>query len=126
VILLNTPEVSRLGLQHVGGMSPAWAALEALIRNRSSELATLGVRAVCIRTTGMPETATIDLVYDLHAKAMNIDKSQFQAFLNAATHTKRPTTLQQLQDAAIFAASDRAGGMTGATINLTGGMVVDW
>jgi NAD(P)-dependent dehydrogenase (short-subunit alcohol dehydrogenase family) len=37
----------------------AWAALEGLNRALSAEYAQDGVRAVCLSTTGMEETATI-------------------------------------------------------------------
>jgi hypothetical protein len=30
VILMHTPEPAALGVPHMGGMSPAWAAMEAL------------------------------------------------------------------------------------------------
>jgi NAD(P)-dependent dehydrogenase (short-subunit alcohol dehydrogenase family) len=39
-ILMNTPEPARLGVARVGGMGPAWAAMEALSRNLSA-----GIRA---------------------------------------------------------------------------------
>ena len=126
VILINTPEVSRLGMQHVGGMASAWSAMEALMRNLSAELGPRGVRTVTIRSTGLPETPTIDVVYELHAQAMDIPKEGFLAFVEGMAHNRRQATLREVADAAIFAASDRASGMTGATLNITGGMVVDW
>lgn len=125
-ILVHTPEVSRLGVALSGGMAPSWAAMEALTRNLSAELAQSGVRAVTLRSTGLPETQTIEVVYGLHAKAHGVAREQFQGFLENLTHTKRSTTLREVADAAVFAASDRASSMTGATLNITGGMVVDW
>lgn len=44
VLLMNTPEPARLGLTRVGGMGPAWAAMEALNRNLSAEFGASGVR----------------------------------------------------------------------------------
>jgi enoyl-[acyl-carrier-protein] reductase (NADH) len=63
VLLINTPEPARLGLAMVGGMGPAWAAMEAFNRNLSAEFGANGVRAICLRSTGMPETETIDVVF---------------------------------------------------------------
>jgi NAD(P)-dependent dehydrogenase (short-subunit alcohol dehydrogenase family) len=63
VILMHTPEPARLGAPLVGGMGPAWAAMEAFNRNLSAEFGSHGVRAVCIRSTGLPETVTIDIVF---------------------------------------------------------------
>jgi NAD(P)-dependent dehydrogenase (short-subunit alcohol dehydrogenase family) len=41
-------------------MGSAWAAMEALSKNLSAEFGSQGIRAVCLRSTGMPETKTID------------------------------------------------------------------
>jgi NAD(P)-dependent dehydrogenase (short-subunit alcohol dehydrogenase family) len=125
VILMHTPNPARMGIPRMGGMSPAWAAMEALSRDLSAELAPQGIRAICLRTTGLPETKRTKEVYDRHAKAMGITPGEFQRFLEGLTHNKRHTTLAELANAAVFAASDLSRGMTGAVINLTGGMIVD-
>jgi len=125
VILMHTPEPARLGAPLVGGMGPAWAAMEGLSRSLSAELGPLGVRAVCLRTTGMPETGTIDVVFGLHAKAHGITREQFQSMLEGMTHRRRSTTLLELAQVAAFVASDRAAAMTGTVVNLTGGAIVD-
>jgi NAD(P)-dependent dehydrogenase (short-subunit alcohol dehydrogenase family) len=125
VILMHTPEPGRLGVPLLGGMGPAWAAMESLCRNLSAEVASSGVRVVCLRSTGLPETATIDIVFGIHAKVLGITPKQFQELLESRSHTRRSTTLAQLTDAAVIMASDRAGGMTGTVANLTGGEVVD-
>jgi NAD(P)-dependent dehydrogenase (short-subunit alcohol dehydrogenase family) len=125
VILMHTPEPARLGAPLVGGMGPAWAAMEGLNRAFSAEWAQFGVRAVCLRTTGMTETATIDTVFGLHAAAHGITREQFTATMSDMTHRKRATTLTELADAAVFLASDRAAAMTGTVANLTGGIIVD-
>src|SRR5262245_12757812 len=125
VIVMHTPGPARLGARLVGGMGPAWAAMEGLSRGLSAELASQGVRSVVLRTTGMPETATIDLVFDLHAKPAGMTRQQFQSLIEGMTHRRRSTTLAELADVAAFVASDRAKAMTGAVANLTGGAIVD-
>ena len=125
VILMHTPEPGRLGVPLLGGMGPAWAAMEALCRSLSAEVASSGVRVVCLRSTGLPETRTIDIVFGIHAKALGITPKQFQELLESRSHTRRSTTLAQLTDAAVLMASDLADGMTGTVANLTGGEVVD-
>jgi NAD(P)-dependent dehydrogenase (short-subunit alcohol dehydrogenase family) len=125
VILMHTPEPARLGAPLVGGMGPAWAAMEAFNRNLSAEFAFHGIRAVCLRSTGLPETGTIDVVFGLHAKAMGIPREQFLAFVENMTHRKRSSTLAEVANVAVFLASDKASGMTGTVANLTGGMIVD-
>ncbi len=125
VILMHTPEPARLGAPHVGGMGPAWAAMEAFNRNLSAEFALHGIRTVCIRSSGMPETGTIDIVFGLHAKAMGISREQVQAFFESITHRKRSSTLAEVANTAVFLASDKGSGMTGTVANLTGGAIVD-
>jgi len=124
-ILMHTPEPARLGAAHVGGMGPAWAAMEALNRNLSAEFGPRGVRSVCIRSTGLPETHTIDVVFGLHAEAMGISREQFQGFIESMTHTKRSTKIAEVASAAVWLASDQARGITGAVVNLTGGLITD-
>jgi NAD(P)-dependent dehydrogenase (short-subunit alcohol dehydrogenase family) len=125
VILVHTPEPARLGAPLVGGMGPAWAAMEAFNRNLSAEFGSYGIRAVCIRSSGLPETHTIEVVFGLHAKAMGIPQDQFLKFVESMTHRKRSSTLAEVANAAVFVASDKASGMTGTVANLTGGMIVD-
>lgn len=125
VILIHTPEPARLGAPLVGGMGPAWAALEALSRDLSAELAPRGVRALCVRTTGIPGTGTIDVVFGLHAQAIGTTREQFQSMIESRTHRGRSTTLNELGEVAAFLASDRAVAMTGTVANLTGGILVD-
>jgi len=125
VILMHTPQPAVLGVPRLGGMSPAWAAIEALSRSLSAELATQGIRAIRLRTTGLPETKTIETVFGIHAKALGLTPSEFQRLQESAAHTKRSTTLAELANAAVFAASDLSIGMTGAVVNFTGGTIVD-
>jgi NAD(P)-dependent dehydrogenase (short-subunit alcohol dehydrogenase family) len=123
VILMHTPEPARLGVPLLGGMAPAWAAMEALSRSFSAEFAASGIRTVCLRTTGLPETHTIEVVFGIHAKVLGIQPEQFRGMIEGTTHRKRSTTLADLANAAVFLASDLGSGMTGTTANLTGGIV---
>ena len=122
---MHTPEPARVSLPLVGGMSVGWAAMEALNRALSAEWAQHGVRSLCLRTTGMLDTPTIDVVYGLHADAMGIPQDQFTTMVTSMTHRKRPTTLAELTSVAVFLASDQASAMTGTVANLTGGIIVD-
>jgi NAD(P)-dependent dehydrogenase (short-subunit alcohol dehydrogenase family) len=124
VILMHTPEPARVSAPLLGGMAPAWAAMEALSRNLSAELGSHGIRAVCLRTTGMPETRTIDIVFGIHAKVLGVPPEQMRAMFAGMNHRKRLTTLGELANAAVFVASDRATAWTGTVADLTGGLVV--
>lgn len=124
VIIMHTPNASRISPPFVGGMVPAWAAMEALCRSLSVECGPQGVRAVCLLTTGIPETSLIDEVWDIHGKAHGITFEQFHSVMEGATHRKKLTTLAELTNAAVFAASDDGSGISGTIFNLTSGMIV--
>ena len=125
VVLMHTPQPGRIGAPLLGGMGPAWAAMEALCRGLSAEYASRGIRAACLRTTGLPETATIDVVFGIHARAMGISAQEVRRLFESRTHHQRSTTLSELTGAAVFLASDLASGYTGAVLNLTAGEVPD-
>jgi NAD(P)-dependent dehydrogenase (short-subunit alcohol dehydrogenase family) len=125
VILMHTPNASRLSPPFVGGMVPAWAAMEGLCRSLSVECGDKGVRAACLLTTGIPETKLIDEVWDIHGKAHGISFEQFHGVMEGMTHRRRLTTLKELTDAAVFVASDEGSAITGTILNLTAGMIVE-
>lgn len=125
VILMHTPNASRISPPFVGGMVPAWAAIEGLCRSLSVECGQQGVRSVCLLTTGIPETSLIDEVWDIHGKAHGITFEQFHSVMEGATHRKRLTTLKELTDAAVFVASDEGSAISGTIFNLTAGMIVN-
>jgi len=125
IILMHTPNASRISPPFVGGMVPAWAAMEALCRSLSVECGQYGVRSVCLHTTGIPETSLIDEVWDIHGKAHGITFEQFHSTMEGMTHRKRLTTLEELTNAAVFVASDEGSAITGTIMNLTAGMIVE-
>jgi NAD(P)-dependent dehydrogenase (short-subunit alcohol dehydrogenase family) len=99
--------------------------MEALFRCLPAELGPHGIRAICLRSTGVPDAETIDVVFGLHAKAMIIALQQFQSLIEGMSHSRRSTILLELANVAAFMASDQATAMTGTVANLTGGIIVD-
>jgi NAD(P)-dependent dehydrogenase (short-subunit alcohol dehydrogenase family) len=124
VIMTLTAPPSRTGTPLVGGYSPAMAAKEALTRSLSAELAPHGVRVVNLRPHAMPETDSIQQVFNLKA-AKVMTWEQWQEALASRTHTRRLMTLAELANVAAFLASDQASGLTGTTVNLTMGSLDD-
>jgi len=127
VIMMHTATISRISTPFAGGRSPAWAALESLCRSLSVECGDCGVRSVCLLTTAIPETPAIEEAFrELFEtmKARGLTEKQFHEMTVANTHRKRLTTLKELTDAAVFAASDEASAITGTAINLTAGVIV--
>jgi NAD(P)-dependent dehydrogenase (short-subunit alcohol dehydrogenase family) len=125
VIMSVTALHSRTGIPLVGGYGPAMAAMEALTRELSAELAPQGIRVVGLRPQGMPETGTLKEAFEPRAKALGMTWEQFQELLASRTHARRLMTLAELANVAVFMASDKASGMTGTTVNLTMGSLDD-
>jgi NAD(P)-dependent dehydrogenase (short-subunit alcohol dehydrogenase family) len=123
VIMNVTALPARTGTRLNGGYGPAMAAKEALTRDLSAELAPQGIRVVGLRPHGIPQTSTMQEVFDAKASGMTWD--QFQEHLANSTHARRVMTLDEVANMAAFLASDRASGMTGTTVNLTMGSLDD-
>jgi NAD(P)-dependent dehydrogenase (short-subunit alcohol dehydrogenase family) len=126
VILTITATPARLAYPQVGGMSASWASIEALSRNLASELGPHGIRVNCIRSNGIPETPLIGEVMSVQAKASGMtDASEFITVMASHTLLRKLPLLNDIANWAVFLASDEAGAMTGAVINLTCGEIVD-
>ena len=114
-----------MGFANVGGTAPAYAAVVALSRGLSAELAPHGVRVLCLMPNAIPETSTIREGFARYAKAAGCSPAEYQARIESMTHLRRLTTLAELADAAAFLASDQASAMTGTVVNLSGGAIAD-
>jgi NAD(P)-dependent dehydrogenase (short-subunit alcohol dehydrogenase family) len=125
VIMRVTALHSRTGIPLVGGYGPAMAAMEALTRGLSAELAPQGIRVVGLRPQAMPETDTIREAFEPRAKASGMTWEQWQELLASRNHAQRLMTLEEMADVAAFIASDKASGMTGTIVNLTMGSLDD-
>jgi 3-oxoacyl-[acyl-carrier protein] reductase len=128
LLSLSTP-AARRGFAGVLGFGATCAAIEALTRHLACELGPRGVRVVCLRPDAVPET----LGFGSHARevfqpiaeraGMTLDQMLHPSTSGAVL--KRYPRLAEVASAAVFAASDQAGAMTGAVLNLTCGSVFD-
>lgn len=125
VIMTVSALPARTGSRLNGGYGSASAAKEALTRDLSAELAPHGIRVVNLRPHGMPETNTMEKIFDIKGKTMGMTWDQFQGFLANTTHPRRVMVLAEMANVAAFMASDKASGMTGTTVNLTMGSLDD-
>jgi len=126
VIISITAVPSVLAAPLVGGMAPSWAGIEALTRTLAAEVSSHGIRVVCLRADGMPETDTITEVFGLHAKGAGMPShKEFQGLMESFTLLKRLPKLSEVANTAVFIASDNASAITGTTINVTCGSVID-
>ena len=128
ILTLSTPGSRMAGIGFLG-YGVTCAAIEGFSRILAAELGPSGVRVVCLRPDAIPQ-----------ALAQSHSREVFQGFAERAgvsveamlaeraktgTLLGRFPTLEQVADYAAFAASDRAGAMTGAIANLTCGSLVD-
>jgi len=125
VIVTLTASPSRMAVPLMGGMAPAWSAIEGLFRGLAAELGPHGVRVVCLNAAGMPETRQLSEVYGLHADAYGITRDAFTSRMADLTLRKQLPTVAEIANVAAFVASDRCSAMTGAVANLTGGLIAD-
>ncbi len=99
---------------YLGGTQVAFEALESMRRQLSAELGEHGIRAVTLRTGGVPEA-----VPDFEGRDAIVDDIVKETMLG------RAATLEDIGNAAAFAASDKGRMMTAATINVSCGALVD-
>jgi 3-oxoacyl-[acyl-carrier protein] reductase len=99
----------------LGGTQLAFDAVESMRRQFSVELGRHGIRFVSLETGGVPETFSPDF-----EGAPDITK-----MIEDQTLIGRAATLEDVGNAAAFAASDRAPTMTAATLNVSGGTLID-
>jgi len=126
VIITLTATPSRVAVPLVGGMALAWASIEAFTRILAGEMGSYGIRVVCLRPDGIPETDTITNVFGLHARGAGMKShKEFQSLMENMTLLKRLPTLAEVANTAVFIASDHASAITGTVINLSCGSIVD-
>ena len=95
---------------NLGGLQVAFGAAEALRRSLAVELAPSGIRVVTLQTNGIPESISDP---DLRARV--------EPGIVATTMLGRAATLEDVGNAAVFAASDWARTITASQINITCG-----
>lgn len=129
VILSVSTPASRLPGPGYLGHAVACAGVEALSRHMAGELAAFNIRTVCIRSHAIPEAAAggshSHAVFRPVAESMGLTVEQMLAAKPAGLLVARLPSLEQMAAAAVFAASDGAGAMTGAVLNLSGGVTLD-
>ncbi len=112
-------------LGHIAGC----AGLEAFSRALASELGPQNIRVLCLRSHAIPEAlAAGSYTRDLFAPkaaAMGLSVEDWVQGASSSTMLGRLPTLAQVADTVAFLASDAAGAMTAAVVNMTAGAVPD-
>lgn len=121
IVMLSTSAAGLSGRDRkyhlTGGFSTACAATEAFTRSLAGELGPYGVRALCLRPDAMPQT------WREHKE--NEPKGETWLYMEDGTALGRLPALAEVANAAVFAASDFSGAMTGTVLNLTCGSIMD-
>jgi NAD(P)-dependent dehydrogenase (short-subunit alcohol dehydrogenase family) len=125
VIVTLTALPGRMPSRLIGGAAAAWAAVEAFSRGLALEVGPAGVRVVCLRSHAIPETPVIAANFASAGSALGLAPAEFQARLEQGTMLGRLPTLAEVAGTAAFVASDRAGAITGAVVNLSAGAYPD-
>jgi len=100
---------------YLGGTQVAFDAIETIRRQLSVELGPHGIRVVTLASGGVPES----LPEGFDGRQAIVEMIERQTLLG------RAATLEDVGNAAVFAASDWARTMTAATINISCGALVD-
>ncbi len=125
VLLTITATPARAVIPDVGPFGVMGAAIEGLCRQLAGELGPLGIRVVCLRSAGSPDTPGMNEVYDAHGAQRGMTGEAFGAELAQSTLLKRLPRLVEIGNAAALMASDQASAMTGTVANVTCGQIVD-
>ena len=96
---------------NLGGLQVAFGAQEYLRRNLAAELGRYGIRVLTIQTGGVPDSIPDDFA----------GKEEIARSIVAPTLLGRAASLEDVGNAAAFAASDWARTMTGSALNITCG-----
>jgi NAD(P)-dependent dehydrogenase (short-subunit alcohol dehydrogenase family) len=115
VIVLLSATAALESRHQMGGFNRACACIEALTRSLAGEVGRYGVRVVALRPNFTPETVPV---------IPDDDTAQI-AQLVRDTLLGRLPRLREVAGTAVYLASDAAGAMTGAVINLSCGAVFD-
>ena len=106
---------------YIGGFGPACGAVEGLWRGLAAELGPRGVRVICVRSAGSPDTPDVRETLERHARAIGISFEECLAGFAGATLLKRLPLVGEVASVAAMMASDRASAMTGTFVHVTCG-----
>lgn len=123
VILMFTATPARMAFPLTGSFGIEGAAIQGLCRSLASEIGPHGVRVICLRSAGSPETFS-DTASGGQSP-LGQTRAGVAAKLAEKTLLKRLPSLLEVGNAAALFASDYASPMTGTVANITCGTTAD-
>ena len=125
VLLTITAPTSRHATANIGGFGVACSAVEGLWRTLAAELGPHGIRLVCLRSIGSPDTPDLQGMLEAHAAAAGVTSEDVEAEFASGTLLGRLPLLSEVAEVATVMASERTSALTGTFINVTCGSPVD-
>lgn len=116
-VIAGPPEA----IPYLGGFGPACEAIQGLWRGLAAELGPRGVRLICLRSAGSPDTPDVQETFKVHARATGVALEKFLADAGSGALLRRLPTMAEVANVATLMASDRASAMTGTFVNVTCG-----
>ena len=107
-------------LPSLGGFGPACQMIEGLWRGLAAELGPRGVRVVCLRSAGSPDSRDFQEMVRQRTDA-GADREEFLATLGRETLLGRLPSVTEIASVAAMMASDGASAVTGTFIHVTCG-----
>ncbi|HLY31334.1 MAG TPA: SDR family oxidoreductase [Ktedonobacterales bacterium] len=125
VILAITATPGGRFVPNSGNFGVACAAIESLCRQLAGELGPQGIRVICLRSAGSPDTPVLERILPQLAELSGVSEEAFVAGLAERTFLKRMPRVAEVANAAALMASDYASAMTGAVANVACGDALD-
>ena len=121
VILSLTATPGGIAYPNTGGFGVLCNAMEGFSRNLAAELGPKGVRVVCMRSAGSPDSVTFKTALENKPDIMKMRLKE----MADDTMLKRLPLMHEISSVAVFLVSDLASGITGTTVNITCGTTMD-
>jgi NAD(P)-dependent dehydrogenase (short-subunit alcohol dehydrogenase family) len=114
VILALSAQAARVPYVNTGGFGVIGAAIEGFCRQLAAELGPQGVRVVCLRSGGSPDTPGVEEVWTRHATNAGMSKAAWWTRMAEKTALRRLPMLADVANAAVLMASDHGRGPQGS------------
>ncbi|MBM7503679.1 SDR family NAD(P)-dependent oxidoreductase [Agromyces aurantiacus] len=127
ILTISTPGARLTGRGLIGNAAQS-AGLEGFSRALAGELGPAGVRVVCVRPHAMSDALETSYTSEMFGRIADDSGTPMWQWLDGLvgmTLLGRLPVLDEVAEYLAFAASDRAGSMTGAIANLSAGALVD-
>jgi len=125
VIIFVTGSPARGHVPGATAIGAAFGAIECLTENLAIEVGPFGVRVVCVRTLANVDSRSIQETTEFLSNRLHITREQANEQIANSNFLKRVATVCDTARAAVLAASDNAGMMTGTVLNATAGAALD-